>query len=147
MFYIYAGTTPDSTPVVVRHTRDIVDDIVRNGVTDHELEVAKNAFEGATVINLEDTGSRMARLGTSVLAHGSVTPLDRYLSSVRKVSRRDTQHRGGEDLRQHSDSRRRRSCQRPRRSLVTDAFRLARADVTEGKRRWCGPRSSIRVRS
>ena len=91
VFSIYVGTTPVSTPVVLRHTRDIVDDVVRNGVTDRELEVAKNAFEGATVMNLEDTGSRMARLGTSVITRGSVTPLDRYLSSVRKVSRRDTQ--------------------------------------------------------
>jgi hypothetical protein len=33
----------------------------------------------------------MARLGTSVITRGSVTPLDRYLSSVRKVSRHDTQ--------------------------------------------------------
>ena len=91
VFSIYAGTTPDSTPIVVRHTRDIVDDIVRNGVSDRELEVAKSAFEGATVMNLEDTGSRMARLGTSVITRGSVTPLERYLASVRAVSRRDTQ--------------------------------------------------------
>ena len=28
VFSIYVGTTPDSTPVVVRHTRDIVDDVV-----------------------------------------------------------------------------------------------------------------------
>jgi len=33
----------------------------------------------------------MARLGTSVITRGSVTPLDRYLASVRKVTRRDTQ--------------------------------------------------------
>ena len=91
VFSIYVGTTPDSTPVVVRHTREIVDDVVRNGVTERELEVAKNAFEGATVMNLEDTGSRMARLGTSVISRGSGTPLDRYLSAVRRVSRRDTQ--------------------------------------------------------
>ena len=91
VFSIYVGTTPDSTPVVVRLTHDIVDDVVRNGVSDRELEVAKNAFEGATVMNLEDTGSRMARLGTSVITRGSVTPLDRYLRSVRAVSRRDTQ--------------------------------------------------------
>lgn len=90
VFSIYVGTTPDNTPVVVRHTRDIVDDVVANGVSEHELEVAKNAFEGATVMNLEDTGSRMARLGTSVITRGSVTPLERYLTAVRRVSRRDT---------------------------------------------------------
>jgi predicted Zn-dependent peptidase len=91
VFSIYVGTTPESTPVVVRHTREIVGDVVANGVSDHELEVAKNAFEGATVMNLEDTGSRMARLGTSVITRGTVTPLDRYLAAVRRVSRRDTQ--------------------------------------------------------
>jgi predicted Zn-dependent peptidase len=91
VFSIYVGTTPESTPVVVRHTREIIDDVVENGVSERELEVAKNAFEGATVMNLEDTGSRMARLGTSVVTRGKVTPLDRYLASVRRVSRRDTQ--------------------------------------------------------
>ena len=90
VFSIYVGTTPDCTPVVVRHTREIVDDVVANGVTERELEVAKSAFEGATVMNLEDTGSRMARLGTSVITRGSVTPLDRYLTAMRRVSRRDT---------------------------------------------------------
>ena len=90
VFSIYVGTTPDSTPVVVRHTREIVDDVVANGVSERELDVAKNAFEGATVMNLEDTGSRMARLGTSVITRGTVTPLDRYLTAVRRVSRRDT---------------------------------------------------------
>jgi predicted Zn-dependent peptidase len=91
VFSIYVGTTPDSTPVVVRHTRDIVDDVVANGVSARELEVAKNAFEGATVMNLEDTGSRMARLGTSIITRGTVTPIDRYLAAVRRVSRRDAQ--------------------------------------------------------
>jgi predicted Zn-dependent peptidase len=91
VFSIYVGTTPESTPVVVRHTREIIDDVVANGVSERELEVAKNAFEGGTVMNLEDTGSRMARLGTSVVTRGKVTPLDRYLASVRRVSRRDAQ--------------------------------------------------------
>jgi predicted Zn-dependent peptidase len=98
VFSIYVGTTPDSTPVVVRHTKDIVDDVVANGVSTRELEVAKNAFEGATVMNLEDTGSRMARLGTSVITRGTVTPLDRYLAAVRRVSRRDTQRVAGSVL-------------------------------------------------
>jgi predicted Zn-dependent peptidase len=91
VFSIYVGTTPDSTPIVVRHTKDIVDDVVTNGVSERELDVAKNAFEGATVMNLEDTGSRMARLGTSVITRGAVTPLDRYLASIRRVSRSDAQ--------------------------------------------------------
>ena len=68
VFSIYAGTTPESTRLVVDLTKEIADDVATHGVTKHELDVAKRAFEGSTVMGLEDTGSRMARLGVSLIS-------------------------------------------------------------------------------
>jgi predicted Zn-dependent peptidase len=65
---------------------DELADIVGNGVTDQELAVAKGAFEGSTVINLEDTGSRMARLATSLTVRGDVMRIDDYLAAIDAVT-------------------------------------------------------------
>ena len=85
VFTVYAGTTP---PSVVAELLDVVDaqidDVVRNGPNEHELAVAKGAFAGATLIALEDTGSRMARLATSMVLRERVIALDEYLGRSRR---------------------------------------------------------------
>ena len=48
-------------------------------------------FEGATVLGLEDTGSRMARLATNVLIRDRVVGVDEYLDAVREVTAADVQ--------------------------------------------------------
>ena len=61
-------------------------DIVANGPTEQELAVAKGAFQGSTLINLEDTGSRMARLATSMVLRDRVLPIDAFLAAVAAVT-------------------------------------------------------------
>jgi predicted Zn-dependent peptidase len=85
VFTVYAGTTPkrvdELLEVVDRQIRDLVD----NGPTPQELAVAKSAFEGSTLIHLEDTGSRMARLATSMVLRDDVFPVDDYLAAIAAV--------------------------------------------------------------
>ena len=115
----------------------------RNGVTDRELEVAKNAFEGAT--RDEPRGHRVAH-GPSrhVGDHPRVGDAARSLSQLgaRGVAARHAACRG-EDLRRRADGRRRRARRRSRRSLVP--IGSPKCDVRQ--LRWCGRRASIRVRS
>ncbi|MSX88223.1 MAG: insulinase family protein, partial [Actinobacteria bacterium] len=84
---IYAGTAKAKVRELLDVVRDQIAEISSTGVTDHELRVAKGAFAGSTVINLEDTGNRMARLATSITLRNMVTPIDAYLRAIDAVDR------------------------------------------------------------
>ena len=57
---LYAGTTPARLGELLDVVADVIDGVVADGITDAELEVAKGYLEGATLLGLEDSGSRMA---------------------------------------------------------------------------------------
>ncbi|MGZ4760481.1 MAG: hypothetical protein ACXV95_15585, partial [Acidimicrobiales bacterium] len=46
-------------------------------------------LEGATLLGLEDSGSRMARLGSSLTSRGLITAVDENLARMRAVTRDD----------------------------------------------------------
>lgn len=88
---VYAATAPDR----LAELRSVIDEqlaaLAEHGPGERELEVARGGFEGATVLGLEDTGSRMARLATNVLIRDRVVSVDEYLDAVRAVRAADVQ--------------------------------------------------------
>ncbi len=86
---IYGGTNPGRASEFCSVVDELVAEIVENGPSEREMEVARGGFEGATILALEDTGSRMARLATSVLIRDRVVPVDEYLELVRAVTSED----------------------------------------------------------
>ena len=88
---VYAATAPDK----LDELRAVIDhqlhDLAENGPGARELDIARGGFEGATVLGLEDTGSRMARLATNVLIRDRVVGVDEYLDAVRAVTAADVQ--------------------------------------------------------
>ena len=95
---VYAATTPERLPQLASVIDEQLDDLVQHGPGERELEVARGGFEGATVLGLEDTGSRMARLATNVLVRDRVVGVDEYLDAVRQVTGDDVQRVLGEIL-------------------------------------------------
>ena len=95
---IYAATSPDRLDVLRGVVDEQLADLVENGPGERELDVARGGFEGATVLGLEDSGSRMARLATNVLIRDRVVPVDEYLDAVRAVTAEDVQRVLGEVL-------------------------------------------------
>jgi predicted Zn-dependent peptidase len=89
VFEIYAGTAPSKVDAVLGLVAAELDDVVANGPTEHELAVAKGAFAGSTLINLEDTGSRMARLATAIVLRDHVIPIETFLARVDAVTAED----------------------------------------------------------
>ena len=83
---VYAATAPDRLDELQGVIDAELRDLAENGPGEHELEVARGGFEGATVLGLEDTGSRMARLATNVLVRDRVVSVDEYLDAVRAVT-------------------------------------------------------------
>lgn len=69
---VYAGTSPDKAPEVLDLVHTELDRIAEDGITASELEVARGHLRGSLVLGLEDSGSRMSRIGHARLTHGRV---------------------------------------------------------------------------
>ncbi len=97
-FSVYAATAPER----LTELRFVIDEqlaeLAVDGPGERELEVARGGFEGATVLGLEDTGSRMARLATNLLIRDRIVGVDEYLDAVRAVSAGDVQRVIGDVL-------------------------------------------------
>jgi Predicted Zn-dependent peptidases len=57
-----------------------------DGLTGDEVVRGRGMTKGALVLGLEDTGSRMTRLGKGELLHGELLPVDELLARVDAVT-------------------------------------------------------------
>jgi predicted Zn-dependent peptidase len=83
---IYAGTAPDRAEELAAVVAQEVAEIADHGVTEEELAIARSGFEGSLLLGLEDTGSRMRRLGSNQLLTGTVMPLKELVEAFRAVT-------------------------------------------------------------
>ena len=63
-----------------------LDAAAHGGLTDAEIERGKGQMRGAIVLGLEDSGSRMTRIGKSELTYGDIMGLDELLAEVDAVT-------------------------------------------------------------
>ena len=75
LFGVYAGCAPGKVDEVLALTRDELARVAADGLTDDEVARGKGMLKGSLVLGLEDTGSRMSRLGKGELLYGEL--LDR----------------------------------------------------------------------
>ena len=83
---VYAGTAPERVDELQRVVADQVAEVATHGITAEEMDIARDGFEGSILLGLEDSGSRMSRLGTSQSLLGRVVPLDEYVDTLRAVT-------------------------------------------------------------
>jgi predicted Zn-dependent peptidase len=88
-FTLYAGTAPARLGELLEVIDAVIDQALVEGITDDEHQVARGYLEGATLLGLEDSGSRMARLGSSLTNRGLITAVDENLARMRAVTRDD----------------------------------------------------------
>jgi predicted Zn-dependent peptidase len=121
---VYAACLPERFDEVVRVTTDVLAEVARDGITEAECRIAKGALRGGLVLGLEDSGSRMNRLGRNELDFGEhrsvTTSLERIeavtLEEVNAVARQLlTRPFGGAVLGPH---RSKRSLPKPLRALA-----------------------------
>jgi predicted Zn-dependent peptidase len=86
MFGAYAGCLPDKVEKVVELAAAGLDDVARNGLQADELARAKGQAKGSMVLGLEDTGSRMSRIGSADLTLGELPSIDESLARIDAVS-------------------------------------------------------------
>jgi predicted Zn-dependent peptidase len=90
MFGVYAGCQPAKVREVLSICRDEVAKVAEDGITDEELERGKGQMRGAFVLGLEDTGSRMSRIGKSELVYDKLLSVDDILARIEGVTLEDT---------------------------------------------------------
>jgi predicted Zn-dependent peptidase len=86
---IYAGTHPGAVHEVLDLVDAELDRLRRDGLTDEELDVARGYLAGAFLLGLEDTSSRMARLGGSLTTLGRIRPVEEQVARWRNVDHHD----------------------------------------------------------
>ncbi len=83
---LYAGTGPSRAGELLAVIDGTIDTLLADGITDEELTVAKGYLEGATLLGLEDSGSRMGRLGSGLISRGEIIPVEEHLARTRAVT-------------------------------------------------------------
>ena len=84
-FAIYVGTTPSQTSEVLKLVRSELDKMMQDGLTEKELLRAKGHVAGALALSLEDSGSRMNRLGRNELTGIEQLSVDDIVARVEAV--------------------------------------------------------------
>jgi predicted Zn-dependent peptidase len=86
---IYAGTNPENTSSVLELIKEEIALLLDKGITQEELERAKGHIKGNLVLSLEDSGSRMTRLGKAEICQGEILSLDELLERIDRVTSDD----------------------------------------------------------
>jgi predicted Zn-dependent peptidase len=69
---VYVGCAPERLGAAAAVVRDELGDLAAHGITDAELTRARGQLRGELVLGLEESGSRMTRLGRRELDHGGL---------------------------------------------------------------------------
>lgn len=83
---IYVGTTPSQTAEVLRLVRDELAAVAAGGLVADELERAKGNMKGSLALSMEDTSSRMVRLGRHELTGVEHLTLDETVARIEAVT-------------------------------------------------------------
>jgi len=83
---VYAGTNPENTSSVLELIKEELEQLLERGITPEELDRAKGHIKGNLVLSLEDSGSRMTRLGKAEICQGEILSLDQLLERIDAVT-------------------------------------------------------------
>ncbi len=86
MFGVYAGCIPKKIDDVLAITRAELAKIAAKGITAEELMRGKGQMRGGLVLDMEDTGSRMSRIGKSELLAGDLWSTAEMLGAINAVT-------------------------------------------------------------
>ncbi|HEX3590860.1 MAG TPA: pitrilysin family protein [Pseudonocardiaceae bacterium] len=89
MLSVYAGAQPDRLGDVAGVLRAVLDDVATNGLSDAEVARGKGQLRGGLVLGLEDSGSRMSRIGKGELNYADHLTVAATLARIDSVSTQD----------------------------------------------------------
>ena len=83
---VAVGCLPDKTDETLATVRAELARLARDGITAEELALAKGQLAGGLVLGLEDSASRMSRLGKAELVHDRMLTIDEVLHRMDAVT-------------------------------------------------------------
>ncbi len=83
---VYAACLPERFGDVVDVTAEVLNAVARDGITADECRIAKGSLRGGLVLGLEDSGSRMNRIGRSELDYGEHRSIGHTLARIEAVT-------------------------------------------------------------
>lgn len=86
---VFVATAPEHLGEVRRIIDDEIARVLDEGIDDEELEVAKGYLTGSMLMALEDSSSRMSRLGSAVQTHGRILKVSESLDAIDAVTGED----------------------------------------------------------
>lgn len=90
-FGLYAGCLPNKVSQVTDVLTAELERIASEPVTDEEISRAKGQLRGGTVLGMEDSASRMSRLGRAELVRGEFVDISDTLREIEEVTTGDIQ--------------------------------------------------------
>ncbi|WP_024288783.1 pitrilysin family protein [Cellulomonas sp. KRMCY2] len=96
IFGLYAGCTPAKVDEVLDLLSQEWERLASDGITAAELQRSIGQLSGGLVLGLEDTGSRMSRLGKAELVHGELLSQGESLERIRAVTVAEVQELAAE---------------------------------------------------
>lgn len=89
IFTVYAGTTKESYKEVIEIIKNEFEDIRKNGITENELQKAKNQFLSLFTFGLESSRGRMSRMAISYILYGYVQSMEEVVGEIESVTLED----------------------------------------------------------
>jgi predicted Zn-dependent peptidase len=96
LFCIYAGLAAANVNRTLEIIADEVTSFRNHGITEEELERAKNQLKGSFLLSLESVTTRMSRMGKSQLYLGKVLTPDEIVQRIERVTLKDVRDLGKE---------------------------------------------------
>lgn len=91
MFGVYAGTSPKNVEEVLKITLEEINKLKSDGLTDEEIDKAKEQLKGSMLIGMESTKYRASRNGRSELYLGRIVSTDEICKDIDLVTSDDIQ--------------------------------------------------------
>jgi predicted Zn-dependent peptidase len=85
-FCVFAACHPENLGEVVTLACDMLVEVAANGITDDECARAKGSLRKGLVLGLEDSGSRMYRIGSSEMNYGYHRSISETLARIDAVT-------------------------------------------------------------
>ncbi|MEP7211619.1 MAG: pitrilysin family protein [Acidobacteriota bacterium] len=86
IFTIFAGTSPEQTAEVVDISVAEMRAVVKNGIRESELELAKQQSRASILLSLEDSAARAASIAQTEMLYGRHIPVEETLAKIETVT-------------------------------------------------------------
>ena len=86
---VSVGCLPGKYAAVLETVRNELAKVAAEGLTDEEVERGKGQLKGGLVLGLEDSGSRMSRIGKAELVHDELLTIDEVVDRIEAVTPED----------------------------------------------------------